>query len=175
MKKHALILGAGFGGLELATRLHETLQQDLEVTLIDKSSFFILGFSKFEVLFGRKRPDEIKSYYQNLSAAIRFRQEQIESIDPETRHVVTNPGSYDCDFLVVALGADLDPEATPGLIEEGHEFYSLAGVERLSKVLPAFRSGKAMIAILGLPYKCPPAPFEAALQLHDYFEQNEIR
>ena len=173
--KQILILGAGFGGLELATRLQETLADDVEITLIDKSDFFILGYSKFEVMFGRKTPEEIKSYYRNLPANIHFRQEQIEAIDPETRRVITNANSYESDILVIALGADVTAEATPGLAEGGHQFYTLDGAERLSQTLPAFNSGVAVLAILGLPYKCPPAPFEAALQLHDYFLQRGVR
>lgn len=175
MKKRVVILGAGFGGLELATRLSETAGSDVQITLIDKNDYFILGFSKFEVLFGRKRAEEIKSYYRDIAASVDFRQEQIESIDPEKRRVTTNSNAYDADVLVVALGAETHPSATPGLAEGGHEFYTLDGAERLSRALPGFRSGVAIIAILGIPYKCPPAPFEAALQLHDYLSERGIR
>jgi sulfide:quinone oxidoreductase len=175
MKKHVLILGAGFGGLELASRLQEMGHEEIQVTLIDKSDSFFMGFSKFEVIFGRKRPDEIKSYYRNLAPAIDFKQETIESIDPASRRVVTNAGTYDSDFLVVALGADMNFAATPGLLEGGEEFYTLAGAERLSRVLPEFGSGQIIIGILGLPYKCPPAPFEMALQLHDYLSDRRVR
>jgi len=175
MKKKVLILGAGFGGIELATRLGETLANEVHVTLIDKNDYFILGFAKLDVLFGRKKSDEIKSYYRNLSPSVDFRKEEIQSIDPETRRVVTDAGNYEGDILIVALGADLDLDATPGLAQDGHEFYSLPGVENLSRILPTFRSGIAVIAILGLPYKCPPAPFETALRLHDYFEERGIR
>ena len=175
MSKKVLILGAGFGGLELATRLKSLIANDVEVTLIDKHDFFILGFAKLEVLFGRKSADDIKNHYRNLSPGIRFLRENIQSIDPELRHVVTDQGNHQADVLVIALGADLDPNATPGLVEHGHEFYSLSGVERLNGALASFRRGVAMISILGLPYKCPPAPFEVALQLHDYLVEHGCR
>ncbi len=175
MKKHVVILGAGFGGLELATRLLETAPDDIRVTLIDKNDSFFFGFSKFDVAFGRKQPDEIKSYYRDLAPAIDFRQEKIESIDPAARRVTTSENVYDADILVVALGAEMNFEATPGLTDGGEEFYTLAGVQRLNRVLSDFRSGAAVIAILGVPYKCPPAPFEMALQLHDYFYQQGVR
>ena len=174
MKKRVLILGAGFGGLELATRLQELVPDDVSITLIDKNDSFILGFAKLEVLFGRKTSDAIKSYYKNLSPSVDFRMEEIESIDPENLRVSTNKDKYDADILVVALGAHVDPNLTPGLSEYGHEFYTLSGVERLSLVLPQFR-GTAVIGILGVPYKCPPAPFETALQLHDYYEDLGVR
>jgi sulfide:quinone oxidoreductase len=101
--------------------------------------------------------------------------EEIQSVNPETRSVVTSAGSYSGDILVVALGADLDIDRTPGLSQYGFEFYSLPGTERLSTELAKFQSGVALISILGLPYKCPPAPFETALRLHDYLEERGFR
>src|ERR687888_462250 len=100
---------------------------------------------------------------------------RVTSIEPETRRVTTDHGSYDADVLVVALGADYDYEATPGFEEGGFEYYSLAGAERLRDVLPEFESGTILIGILGHPFKCPPAPFEGALLLHDYLVQRGIR
>ncbi|HSE40465.1 MAG TPA: FAD-dependent oxidoreductase [Acidobacteriota bacterium] len=175
MKRRVLILGAGFGGLELATRLHESALEEIQVTLIDKNDSFFMGFSKFEVVFSRKQPDEIKSYYRDLAPAIDFRQQTITSIDPTSRHVKTDAGDYDADFLVIALGADMNFAATPGLTEGGQEFYTLSGAEKLSKVLAVFDTGQIVIGILGLPYKCPPAPFEMALQLHDYLTERGVR
>src|SRR5262245_29452170 len=142
--KHVLILGAGFGGLELATRLSENLADEVQVTLIDKSDFFIIGFAKFEVLFGRTTSDQIKSYYRDLSPKVTFRKEIIQSIDPANRKVVTNAGNYEADILVIALGADMNMSATPGL-ESEHEFYTLPGVERLAPMLAQFQSGTAVI------------------------------
>jgi sulfide:quinone oxidoreductase len=173
--KKVLILGAGFGGLELATRLQESASGEIDVTLIDKNDSFFMGFSKFEVVFGRKKPDEIKAYYRDLAPGINFKQQTITSIEPELRHVKTNEAEYDSDFLVIALGADMNYAATPGLVEGGQEFYTLAGAQRLSKVLADFNSGEIIIGILGLPYKCPPAPFEMALQLHDYLTERGVR
>jgi sulfide:quinone oxidoreductase len=175
MKQHVVILGAGFGGLELATRLREIAPDEIQVTLIDKSDSFFFGFAKFEVAFGRKNADQIKSYYRDLAPGIDFKQEVVESIDPSTRGVTTSSSTYDSDFLVIALGADMNFEVTPGLKAGGEDFYTLAGVERLSRVLPQFKSGTVMISILGMPYKCPPAPFEMALQLHDYFSERGVR
>jgi sulfide:quinone oxidoreductase len=82
--------------------------------------------------------------------------------------VTTDAASYDADVLVVALGADYDFAATPGFAEGGYEYYSVAGAERLRDVLPDFDSGTIVIGILGHPFKCPPAPFEGALLLHDH-------
>jgi sulfide:quinone oxidoreductase len=174
--KHVVICGAGFGGLELATRLSSELADEVRVTLLDKNDSFIFGFSKFEVLFGRKTIDDIRLYYREIvKENVDFRQELITSIDPQARRVVTESDTYDADILVVALGADYDPGATPGLLEGGYEFYSVAGAERARDVISSFDSGQVVVAILGAPFKCPPAPFECALLLHDHFVERGVR
>jgi sulfide:quinone oxidoreductase len=174
--QHVLILGAGFGGLELTTRLAESLAGEVRVTLVDQNDSFIFGFSKLEILFGRQTRAAVSSSYQSISRpGVEFRQEQVMSIDPDTRHVVTDANTYEPDILVVALGADYAPAATPGFVEDGHEYYSVAGAERLSLVLPSFTGGSVLIAILGVPFKCPPAPYEGALMLHDYLAERGVR
>jgi sulfide:quinone oxidoreductase len=174
--KHVVILGAGFAGLELATRLSESLADEVSVTLIDQNDSFSFGFSKLDVLFGWKTAADIQLHYRDISNdAVEFRQEQVTSIDPRTRRVTTNEGSYDADVLAVALGADYDMGAVPGFSEGGVEFYSVAGAERMRDVLPAFDSGTILIGILGHPFKCPPAPFEGALLLHDHLVGRGIR
>lgn len=174
--KHVVILGAGFGGLELAARLSESLKDEVRATLIDQNDSFSFGFSKLDILFGRKVKADILLPYNDIAKeGVEFRQERVTSIDPETRQVTTETGSYDADILVVALGADYDFAATPGFEEGGLEYYSVAGAERMRDVVSDFASGKILIAILGHPFKCPPAPFEAALLLHDHFIERGLR
>ncbi len=137
-----VVLGAGFGGLELSTILSEALGERLDLTLIDKNDSFIFGFSKLDVMFGRKTPEAVRLSYRNIvKPGVSFRQETITAIDPDSTRVTTDSGTYEADVLVVALGADYDPDATPGLIEGGNEFYSVAGAERLREVLPTFSQG----------------------------------
>jgi sulfide:quinone oxidoreductase len=176
VEKHVVILGAGFGGLELATRLSDSLAEDVRVTLIDKNDSFSFGFSKLDVLLGRKTAAEVKLHYRDISkVGVEFRQERVESIDPERRRVTTDSGSYDADVLAVALGADYDFAATPGFEERGLEFYSVQGAERMRDAILRFDSGTILIGILGHPFKCPPAPFEGALLLHDHLVERGIR
>ena len=176
MKLRVVVLGAGFGGLELSTILSEELEDNLNLTLIDKNDSFAFGFSKLDIMFGRKAPDATRLHYRNIvKPGVDFRQETITSIDPQTRRVTTDKGTYDADVLVVALGADYDISHTPGLAEGGNEFYSFAGAERMSKVLPAFKKGHAIVGVTSTPFKCPPAPSEAALLLHDYLSTQGIR
>jgi sulfide:quinone oxidoreductase len=173
---HVVILGAGFAGLELATRLSESLVGDVRTTLIDQNESFTFGFSKLDVLFGRKATAEVQLRYEDISKeGVEFRRERVNSIDPEQRRVTTVAATYDADILVVALGADYDFAATPGFAEGGVEYYSVAGAERMRDVLSDFDSGKILIGILGHPFKCPPAPFEGALLLHDHFVERGLR
>jgi sulfide:quinone oxidoreductase len=176
VQRHVLILGAGFGGLELATRLSETSADAVRVTLIDRNDSFFFGFSKLEVMIGRASADEIKLPYRDfVKDGVEFRQETVTGVDPATRRVATDAGSYEADFLVVALGADYDFAATPGLQEGGHEYYSLAGAERLRDALGDFRGGRVLVSVLGQPFKCPPAPFEGSFMLDEHFKQQGIR
>ena len=176
MTARVLILGAGFGGLELGTRLSEALGDTVDVTLIDRSDAFVFGFSKLDVMFGRAALDQVRLPYQRfVKPGVRFVRQTITSIDPERRRVTTDGGVFDADYLVVALGADLDVSATPGLAEHGNEFYSVAGATRLRDVLPDFTRGHAIVGACGAPYKCPPAPSEAALLLDEYLTTRGVR
>jgi sulfide:quinone oxidoreductase len=174
--RHVVILGAGFAGLELATQLSESLAGEVDVTLIDQNDSFSFGFSKLDVLFGRKATADVLVPYADISReGIEFRQERVTSIEPEQRRVTTDAATYDADFLVVALGANYDYAATPGFREGGVEYYSVAGAEHMREALLDFDSGKILIGILGHPFKCPPAPFEGALLLHDHFVGRGLR
>jgi len=170
------VLGAGFGGLELSSRLSHGLGDQVEVTLIDRADAFVFGFSKLDVMFGKLAPEAVRLRYRDLTTPhVRFRQETITTIDPEARRVVTDLDTYQADLLVVALGADYDLAATPGLAEVGHEFYSVPGAEALRDVLPSFRAGTAIVGVCGAPFKCPPAPSEAAILLDEYLRERGVR
>jgi sulfide:quinone oxidoreductase len=174
--QRVVILGAGFGGLELATMLSEAGPGDFAVTLIDKSDAFVFGYSKLDVLFGRKQLDAVRLPYREISKpGVTVLQETVTAIDAEARRVTTDAAVHEADVLVIALGADYDFDATPGLTEAGNEFYSVAGAERLAELLPAFSRGRAIIGVCDAPFKCPPAPSEAALLLHDYLAARGVR
>jgi sulfide:quinone oxidoreductase len=101
--------------------------------------------------------------------------ETITAIDPEARRVTTDAGVHEADVLIVALGADYDMDATPGLAEGGNEFYSVAGATRLAQIIPTFTQGHAVIGVCGAPFKCPPAPSECALLLDDELTARGVR
>ncbi len=176
MAPRIVICGAGFGGLELTARLSAAFGPQIEITLIDKNDAFVFGFSKFEIMLGRQTREDVSAYYSRISKpGVTFRRELITSIDPEARRVVTDNNTYDADILVVALGADYDFGATPGFVEGGHEFYSVDGAVALRDVLPNVTHGNVLVAVVSEPFKCPPAPCEAAMLLDDYFSERGVR
>jgi sulfide:quinone oxidoreductase len=168
-----LVLGAGFGGLELSTMLSEA---GVEVTLIDCSDAFVFGYSKLDVMFGRTSREAVRLRYDEIAKpGLRVLRETVTAIDPAARRVTTDAGVHEADHLVIALGADYDFAATPGLAEHGEEFYSLAGAERLAGILASFSRGHAIVGVCGAPFKCPPAPSECALLLHDHLTERGVR
>ena len=172
MKTRVVVLGAGFGGLELTSILSEELGEAIDVVLIDQSDVFVFGFSKLDVMFGHKTAGSVRHPYRDIvKPGVRFVQTPIQSIEPVAKRVVTGQGTFDADVLLVALGADYDLAATPGLVEGGHEFYSVAGATAVRDVLPRFERGHAVIGVCGKSFKCPPAPSETAFLLHDYLTE----
>jgi sulfide:quinone oxidoreductase len=171
-----VVLGAGFGGLELTTRLSDEFGADIDIVLIDKTDDFVFGFSKLEVMFGRATSDQVRHPYRDfIKPGVQFVHSTIRSIDPNTKRVETDAGTFDADVLVVALGADLHPEATPGLVEGGHDFYTEAGAFALRDVLADFGGGRVVVAVTSTPFKCPPAPSETALLMHDFLTAKGVR
>jgi sulfide:quinone oxidoreductase len=171
-----LVLGAGFGGLELTTRLSEEFGNDVEVVLLDQSDGFVFGFSKLDVMFGRNGAEAVRHPYRDLvKPGVRFIQTTIRTIDPTTRSVHTDAGDFESDVMVIALGADLDPGATPGLVEGGHEFYTVEGAFSLRDVLAGFDGGRVVVGVTSTPFKCPPAPSETALLMHEYLSTRGLR
>ena len=171
-----VVLGAGFGGLELTTRLSEEFGADVDVVLIDKTDNFVFGFSKLEVMFGRATAEQVRHPYRDfVKPGVQFVQSNINAIDPNAKRVETDAGTFDADVLVVALGADLHPEATPGLLEGGNEFYTEPGAFAFRDVLANFGGGRVIVAVTSTPFKCPPAPSETALLMHDFLTERGIR
>ena len=170
-----VVLGAGFGGLELTTRLSEALGDTADITLIDMAEGFVFGFSKLDVMFGRTTADTVLHRYdQIVKPGVRFVRTTIRAIDPVARRVTTDDGTFDADVLVVALGADTDGSATPGLLEGGYEFYSVPAAFALRQVLADFAGGRVIVGVTSTPFKCPPAPSETALLMHDLLEERGL-
>ena len=171
-----LVLGAGFGGLELSAALSSALGRDADIILMDKAHGFVFGFAKLDVMFGKRLPAQVFHSYRDITKpGLRFVRAEISSIDPQAKRVDTDAGSFAGDVIVLALGADLDPGATPGLVEAGHEFYTNQGAFAVRDVLGQFGGGRVIVGVTSTPFKCPPAPSETALLMHDYLTERGLR
>jgi sulfide:quinone oxidoreductase len=176
MDARVVVLGAGFGGLEVAALLSHALGDRLDLTLVDRSDAFVFGGSKLDLLAGRRNPDAVRLPYRDLARpGVRFRHETVTAIDPVARRVTTDAATYEADVLVVALGADYDPGATPGLTEGGNEFYSVEGAVRAGSALAHIERGHVVVGATGNLFKCPPAPSEAALLVHEHLTSRGVR
>ena len=175
MSTRVVILGAGFGGLELSSRLSAELADQVEVTVIDQSDSFLFGFSKLDVMFARQTMDEVRIPYRTITKpGVTFRQETVAPSIPNASRwsptqACTTPMCWWSPW------APIWPRGNPGLEECGHEFYSPEGAARVRDVLAAFAGGNVVIAVLGGFFKCPPAPYETAFMLHDYLSRRGVR
>ena len=170
------MLGAGFGGLELVTRLSDEFGDAVDIVLVDAADGFVFGFTKLDVVFGRADAAAAIHPYADLAKpGLRFVRSTVREIDPAARRAVTDAGTFDADVMVVALGADLHPEMTPGLVEAGYEFYTVAGAFALRPVLEQFPGGRVVVGVTSTPFKCPPAPSETVLLMHDHLTARGLR
>jgi len=165
-----LILGGGFGGISAANALRRLLPPEHEIAVVDQTSHFYVGAGKTWVALGERTYAQIsRPRAELLVPGVRFVQTRVAALELAERRVVTEQGALGFDQLVIALGADLNPAAVSGLAAAAHTFYTVEGAERLRPVLEQFSGGDLVILIPKAPFKCPPAPYEAAMLLHAAF------
>ncbi|MBI3364569.1 MAG: NAD(P)/FAD-dependent oxidoreductase [Ignavibacteriae bacterium] len=170
--KTILILGGGIGGIVTARELRRHLGAQHRIIIVDKSAIHSFPPSYLWVMLGWRKPSAIQKPLSLLEKhGIEFHHAAVHEIDPERKVVRTDRTILNYDYLVVTLGAELTAKAVPGLAETSHSFYTLEQAETLSRLIPQFSEGKIAILIAGAPYKCPPAPYEAALLLESYFSR----
>ena len=171
-----LILGAGFGGLAVATELRRLLGEEHETLLVDRNEHFSMGLRKLWELVGHATIAAGTRSRTVLSGrGIRFVQEEILAVDPSARAATTVGGTIEADHLVVALGCEPRPDLIEGLAEHGHDVWDVAGVPAAAEALARFDGGAIAIVIAGVPYTCPPAPYECAMHVDEYLRERGIR
>ncbi|MBT3265862.1 FAD-dependent oxidoreductase [Candidatus Poribacteria bacterium] len=175
--RHIVVLGAGFGGLALASELNDVAARgEAVVTLVDRTTHFNMGFSLQWVLTGRRRPDEgMRPYASMLAEHVRFVHDEIVAIDTGARRVHTRTRDLPYDDLVIATGAEMDPGRIPGLAEASHNLCSIDHVLQLKGALAEVDSGAVVIAVSATPFKCPPAPYEYALLVDEMLRERGVR
>jgi sulfide:quinone oxidoreductase len=170
-----VILGGGFGGIAAANTLRRLAPRDHAIVLVDRAPRFHVGAGKTWVMLGERSFGEIsQARAALLDPGVRFVQAEVTAIDLANRKVVTSTETLAWDDLVIALGADVNEAGVPGLAEAAHTFYTVAGAERLKPVLDTFTGGDVALLIPKTPFKCPPAPYEAAMLLNHAFERRGL-
>lgn len=169
-----LVLGGGSGGLATAGRLKELLGDEVSVTVIDKQKTFVLGFSLLRVMTAEKTEQEVTVPKEKVSQkGIKFINTEVNGIDVNNGIVRTGQGEFVYDYLVIALGAELAPEKVPGF-ESAFHMYTLEDAKKLRDALSSFRGGSIRLIVSSTPFKCPPAPYEAAMLIDDFLRSKGL-
>ena len=171
-----LVLGGGVGGLVTANELRRRLEPADRVIVIERQRQHLFQPSLLWLMVGRRRRDQIERPLRELLAPrVELIEADIQSIDPLTRRIETTAGVFGGDALVVALGAEPDREAVPGFRAAALDFFSAEGATACARALDSFKGGRVVVSVAALPYKCPAAPFEAALLLDDELRRRGLR
>lgn len=174
--RSVVVLGGGVGGLVVANELRRRLEPRDRVMLVERAARYLLQPSLLWLMAGRRRRDQIERPLRSLmSGGVELLGAEVRAIDPRARRVETSAGVVSADALVVALGAELAPDAVAGYREAALNFFSPDGAAACARALESFRGGRVVVAVSALPYKCPAAPYEAALLLDDELRRRGLR
>lgn len=174
--KRVLILGGGFGGIATARRLKQKLDEKDEVILVDRRDTFMVGFRKTWALMGQSTLEEGQRPLDSLtSLGIRVMHDPVTRIDPTARTAWMGDQRLSADALVVALGAELAAEAIPGFGQYAYNVYDPQVIPQAAQALNEFQDGNLLIGIFGVPYKCPPAPYEMALLIRETLKGRGVK
>lgn len=170
-----VILGGGFGGLAAAAALAPAAREGHEVVVVERRPQFFMGLRKLWVLAGVSDLASGSRLLDGLRRhGARWLHDEVVAIEPDARRVRTATAELRYDYLVVALGAQPSPDLVPGA-GLAVNLYDAQDVERKAPELQRLTGGRVVVGILGLPYKCPPAPYEAAMLLDDLFRRRGVR
>ena len=174
--KTILILGGGVGGIVTANALRERLSEEHRIVVVDKRAEYLFTPSLLWLMAGWRQPKQLtKDLRRLLHPNIEVKQAAVEEIDPDRAIVRAGGEELAYDYLVVALGADLAPEAMPGYVEAAHNFFDLDGAAGLWPALQRFEGGRVAVLVSALPFKCPAAPYEAAMLIEDVLRRKGTR
>lgn len=171
-----VILGGGVGGVVTANELRKRVGDEHRIVLVDRESRHVFWPALLWLQVGLREPDKIGRDLATLGRkGIEVVQGEIEAIDPDRKTVVVDGRELAADHLVISLGAQLAPERVPGLAEAGHNLYSLEGATAIRDARKKLDGGRLVVLTAGMPYKCPAAPYEAALLLDHDLRKRKLR
>lgn len=174
MQSTIVVLGGGVGGMVAANEIRRQLPAAHRVLLVEKNAQHAFAPSFLWLMTGDREPEQIRRPMARLlRRGVELVQAEVFGIDPVHRKVRTSATEIAYDHLIVALGADLAPDAIPGLAA-AHTFYTLEGAAALRDALSAFSGGRIAVVVSAMPYKCPGAPHEGAMLIADYFRRRGL-
>ncbi|MGE0353434.1 MAG: NAD(P)/FAD-dependent oxidoreductase [Gemmatimonadales bacterium] len=171
-----LVLGGGVGGVVAANRLRARLPRGDRILLIDREAHHLFQPSLLWLATGQRTAASIQRPLARLERrGIEVVHGAIEAIDATQRMVTVSGRNLTGDAIIVSLGAELAPEAIPGLAEAGHNLYAILGAERIRDELRSLRSGRVVVLTAAPAYKCPAAPYEAAMLIEALLRHRGVR
>ncbi|MDP6605749.1 MAG: FAD/NAD(P)-binding oxidoreductase [Dehalococcoidia bacterium] len=171
-----VVLGGGLGGVVAANRLRKLLPSERRVRIVERDPVVAFPPAFLRVLDGRREPRAITRDLRRLQRRdIDVTAATVTELDTDAGVVRTDAGDVSYDQLVVALGASLAPEAVPGFAEAAHNVYTLGGAATARDALRDFDGGTVAIAVASMPYKCPAAPYEAAMLADAVLRKRGVR
>lgn len=174
--KTILILGGGIGGVVAASRLRRALPREHRIVLVEQAATHLFQPSLLWLMLGLRAPAQISRPYTALAQrGIELVQGRVERIDPARRTATVDGKELSADYLIIALGAELAPDAVPGLAQAGHNLYSLAGAAAIRDARLRLTHGRIALLVSAVPFKCPAAPYEAAMLLEWDYRQRGLR
>jgi sulfide:quinone oxidoreductase len=171
-KAKVVILGGGIGGIVTANHLAKLLPKEFEIVLIEKNKSHSFAASYLWLMVDKRKPQQITSPLQDLvDKRVNILFEEIKHLDAQNKIVTTEKSQINFDYLVIALGANLDPTYLDKQQFGIHNFFTLEGAVKLNDALKNFNGGNVRIVISSLPYKCPGAPYEGAMLINDLLKK----
>ncbi len=175
MKSTILVLGGGIGGMVAANEIRRQLPSTHRVVVVEKNAQHAFAPSFLWLMTGDREPHQIRRPLAGLlRRGVELVQAEVLGIDPVRRTVSTSAAEIAYDHLIVALGADLAPEAIPGLAEASQTFFTFEGATRLRDTLKSLSGGRIAVVVSAMPYKCPGAPHEGAMLIADHFRRRGL-
>ena len=170
-----VILGGGVGGIVIANHLAELLPPENEIILVEKNKEHTFAASYLWLMVNKRKTGQITATLRELvDERVKILFEEVKQIDSEHKIITTEKSKINFDYLVIALGADLDKTHLDKQQNGVHNFFTFEGASKLKEALQNFSGGNVSIVVSSLPYKCPGAPFESAMLIADYLKKQKL-